>query len=60
MSTIQAVLFDIGNVLIGWQPERFYDQEYGVARRKELFAAVDLHHMNEHLRHGTTVSGHGG
>jgi 2-haloacid dehalogenase len=52
MSAINAVLFDIGNVLIGWQPERFYDAEYGVARRKELFETVDLHHMNERVDRG--------
>lgn len=45
--TVTAVVFDIGNVLIEWQPERFYDAEYGPERRKELFATVDLHDMNE-------------
>ena len=45
--TIKAVVFDIGNVLIEWQPERFYDAEIGEARRREMFAAVDLHAMNE-------------
>lgn len=44
---IQAVVFDIGNVLIEWQPERFFDSVIGEARRKEMFAAVDLHGMNE-------------
>ncbi len=27
--TIQAVIFDIGNVLIEWQPERYYDRVIG-------------------------------
>ena len=45
--TIKAVIFDIGNVLIEWQPERFYDAEIGEERRKAMFAAVDLHGMNE-------------
>ena len=45
--TPEAVIFDIGNVLIGWQPEDFYDREVGVARRKEMFATVDLHGMND-------------
>ena len=45
--TIKAVVFDIGNVLIEWQPERFYDAAIGEARRKQMFAAVDLHGMNE-------------
>ena len=43
----EAVIFDIGNVLIEWQPERFYDKEIGVERRKALFAEVDLHGMND-------------
>lgn len=46
MSKVQAVVFDIGNVLVGWQPEAFFDASIGEARRKELFAQVDLHSMN--------------
>lgn len=42
----QAVIFDIGNVLIGWHPERFYDRAIGEDRRRALFEAVDLHAMN--------------
>ena len=42
--TIKAVVFDIGNVLIEWQPERFYDAEIGeaevVAVKKINFRAV--------------------
>jgi 2-haloacid dehalogenase len=52
MTEVHAVLFDIGNVLIGWQPERFYDREYGAARRRQLFDTVDLHHMNELVDRG--------
>jgi 2-haloacid dehalogenase len=44
---VEAVIFDIGNVLTRWQPEAFYDREIGEARRRALFAAVDLHHMND-------------
>ena len=47
--TIEAVIFDIGNVLIEWQPERFYDSEIGQARREAMFAEVDLHGMNERV-----------
>lgn len=43
----QAVIFDIGNVLTQWQPEAFYDRVIGVDRRMALFAAVDLHGMND-------------
>ncbi|SHF47313.1 2-haloacid dehalogenase [Litoreibacter ascidiaceicola] len=44
---IKAVIFDIGNVLIEWQPERFYDSAIGEDRRKAMFAEVDLHGMND-------------
>ena len=43
----QAVIFDIGNVLTCWQPEAFYDRAIGPDRRRALFAAVDLHGMND-------------
>lgn len=45
--TPEAVIFDIGNVLTRWQPEAFYDRVIGEERRRALFAAVDLHHMND-------------
>ena len=45
--TPEAVIFDVGNVLTRWQPEAFYDRVIGAARRRALFAAVDLHHMND-------------
>lgn len=44
---VEAVIFDIGNVLTSWQPEAFYDRVIGEARRRDLFAAVDLHGMND-------------
>lgn len=47
--TIKAVIFDIGNVLIEWQPERFYDAAIGEARRRAMFDTVDLHDMNERV-----------
>ncbi|TCM79683.1 HAD family hydrolase [Rhodovulum steppense] len=43
---IEAVIFDIGRVLIDWQPEAFYDRQIGPGRRRALFAEVDLHGMN--------------
>jgi 2-haloacid dehalogenase len=42
----RAVVFDIGNVLIEWNPERMYDRVIGEARRRAMFEAVDLHGMN--------------
>ncbi len=45
--TVDIVVFDIGNVLIEWQPERHYDSVIGKDRRKEMFAAVNLHGIND-------------
>lgn len=50
--TVDIVVFDIGNVLIEWQPERHYDAIIGEARRKEMFAAVDLHAINDDVDRG--------
>lgn len=47
-----AVVFDIGNVLIEWQPERFYDATIGEGRRRAMFAEVDLHAMNDRVDSG--------
>lgn len=49
---VQAVIFDIGNVLIEWQPERHYDRVIGETRRREMFDAVDLHAMNDRVDMG--------
>nr|WP_321506923.1 HAD family phosphatase [uncultured Celeribacter sp.] len=49
---VEAVVFDIGNVLIEWQPERLYDAVIGEARRKEMFAAIDLHAINDRVDRG--------
>lgn len=52
MAKIEAVVFDIGNVLVEWQPERFYDGVVGAARRQALFETVDLHAMNDRIDSG--------
>lgn len=49
---VEAVVFDVGNVLIEWNPERFYDGRYGEGRRRALFGEVDLHAMNERIDRG--------
>ncbi|MBI1171701.1 HAD-IA family hydrolase [bacterium] len=49
---VEAVIFDIGNVLTRWQPEAFYDRVIGEARRRALFAEVDLHRMNDDIDAG--------
>lgn len=52
----QAVVFDIGNVLIEWHPERFFDRVIGPERRKAMFDAVDLNGMNEAIDLGAQFS----
>ncbi|MEL6838151.1 MAG: HAD family phosphatase [Pseudomonadota bacterium] len=52
MADVQAVIFDIGNVLIEWQPERFYDSVIGEERRRAMFATIDLHGMNDVVDRG--------
>jgi len=49
---INAVIFDIGNVLIEWQPERYYDRIIGQDRRRAMFATLDLHAMNDRVDRG--------
>ena len=50
--TIDAVIFDIGNVLIEWHPERYYDRTIGADRRRAMFAEIDLHGMNDLVDRG--------
>ena len=52
MAGVEAVVFDIGNVLIEWQPERFFDKEIGADRRRAMFAAIDLHGINDEVDRG--------
>jgi 2-haloacid dehalogenase len=50
--TVKAVIFDIGNVLLEWDPRGFYDRVYGRARREALFAEVALDAMNLEVDRG--------
>ncbi|SLN20618.1 Alpha-D-glucose-1-phosphate phosphatase YihX [Roseivivax jejudonensis] len=50
--SVDAVIFDIGNVLIEWRPERHFDAVIGAERRRALFSEVDLHEMNDRIDHG--------
>ncbi len=52
MSTAQAVIFDIGNVLIEWNPERRYDLLVGKERRKAFFARFDFHGLMNRIDAG--------
>lgn len=46
---IDAVVLDIGNVLIRWEPESFYDDRIGPERRRRLFEEVPLLEMNHQI-----------
>lgn len=50
-----AVVFDIGNVLIEWAPERVYDARIGADARRALFAEVDLAGMNDRIDLGAPL-----
>ncbi len=56
MADIEAVIFDIGNVLFHWEPEAFYDRAIGPERRARLFAEVDLHGMNARVDLGESLT----
>lgn len=47
-----VMVFDIGRVLIGWDPEGFFDCQIGRTARERLFAEVDLHGMNLRIDEG--------
>ncbi len=49
---VRAVIFDIGNVLIEWRPEVYYDRVIGRNRREALFAQVDLFGMMDSIDAG--------
>jgi len=50
--TISAVVFDIGRVLIAWEPEQFYDREIGKDKRITLLESVPLHDANLEVDRG--------
>ena len=53
---IEAVVFDIGNVLIEWQPERYYAQRLGHERQEAFFAGYDLHGLMNEIDAGAPFS----
>ncbi len=53
--TIKAVVFDLGRVLITWEPEQFYDAQIGEERRKAFFAEVPIHEANLDVDRGAPL-----
>ena len=57
MTKISAVAFDIGNVLIEWVPERYFDQVLGAERRQEFFEQVPIIDANAAIDCGADFTG---
>lgn len=51
--SVKTVVFDLGRVLVQWDPEGFYDRAIGIERRKALFQSVDLIGHNLRIDLGT-------
>lgn len=51
-----AVIFDIGNVLVEWNPERFYDRLIPAEERRRFFAEVPIEAMNLAVDRGAPLS----
>ncbi|GLQ35633.1 haloacid dehalogenase [Amylibacter marinus] len=49
---IQAVIFDIGNVLIEWDPHRFYDSQIGAQARARFFTDTDIMAVHQRIDAG--------
>ena len=52
MSETEAIVFDIGRVLITWDPEGCYDRWIGEDRRRALFDDVPLYETNLEIDRG--------
>lgn len=46
---VKAVVWDIGNVIGYWEPERYYDARFGQERRERFFAETNIEGVNEKL-----------
>ena len=49
---VSAVVFDIGNVLIGWAPKQFFDAAIGADRQQAFFDAVPILAANTAIDRG--------
>lgn len=56
MPARDAVIFDIGNVLVEWNPHAFYDRLIAPEERQRLFAEVPLEEMNRAVDRGAPMA----
>lgn len=56
MTHPEAVVWDIGNVLVGWDPEGYYDARIGPARRRRFLSEVPIHAENVRMDAGATFA----
>lgn len=49
---VEAVVWDIGNVIGIWDPETYYDERFGREHRERFFAETGIHAVNERLDAG--------
>lgn len=49
---IEAVVFDIGRVLVDWNPEGFYDARLGRETRERFFTETGVTAMNDEIDRG--------
>lgn len=53
---VEAVVWDIGNVIGIWGPETYYDERFGRERRERFFAETGIHAVNEQLDAGAPAA----
>ncbi|QGX99830.1 HAD family phosphatase [Roseovarius faecimaris] len=53
--TVEAVVLDIGNVLITWAPERVYHARLGAERSARFFKETQIHAMNLEVDRGLNL-----
>ena len=56
MIKAKAAVFDLGNVLLNWQPEAYYDAMIGPDRRRAFFASVPIEAMNDRSDLGESLT----
>ena len=56
MTQAKAAVFDLGNVLLQWNPEAYYDEIVGPERRKAFFAQVPVGRLNDRSDLGENLS----